>query len=83
VEGLGGGAAGNQGIPGVLDTHARIWITDGNNTHGYLLDPVYELGTVFTVKVIAKDGVISYEYNGIPVPYTQTRRPVVPGPSVF
>jgi|GEM_PF-4879532 len=59
--------------PGGVSTTAKVYITDGNNTHAYLLDDNYTLGTVFTVKVTASGGVISYEYNGQPVPYTQTK----------
>ena len=71
IEGLlgEGGEWGNNGTPGVLDTHAKLWITDGNNRHGYLVDPNYELGTVFTVKFIAHNGKVEYEYNGQRVPY--------------
>jgi hypothetical protein len=57
--------------PGGVSTTAKVYITDGDNTHAYLLDSNYVLGTVFTVKVTASNGVISYEYNGQPVPYTQ------------
>lgn len=74
VEGHQGGSAGNQGTPGVLDTHAQIWITNGDTSHGYLVDPNYELGTVFTVKFIVKDDVIAYEYNGVRLPYTQRKK---------
>ncbi|MDR6882007.1 polysaccharide lyase family 7 protein [Bacillus sp. 3255] len=59
--------------PGGVSTTAKIYITDGNNSHGYLLDSNYTLGTLFTVKIIVANGVISYEYNGQPVPYTQTK----------
>ncbi|MNR14293.1 Alginate lyase [compost metagenome] len=59
--------------PGGVSTTAKIYITDGNNSHGYLLDSNYTLGTVFTVKIIVANGVISYEYNGQTVPYTQTK----------
>ncbi|MCR8630971.1 polysaccharide lyase family 7 protein [Paenibacillus radicis (ex Xue et al. 2023)] len=59
--------------PGGVSTTAKIYITDGDNTHAYLLDSNYTLGTVFTVKVTASGGVLSYEYNGQTVPYTQTK----------
>ncbi|TVY11054.1 polysaccharide lyase family 7 protein [Paenibacillus cremeus] len=59
--------------PGGVSTTAKIYITDGNNTHGYLLDSNYTLGTLFTVKIIVSNGVIHYEYNGQSVPYTQTK----------
>tara|TARA_B110000438_G_scaffold119415_1_gene116497 strand:+ start:1772 stop:4060 length:2289 start_codon:yes stop_codon:yes gene_type:complete len=53
-------------------THAQLWITRGNSTHGYLVDGNYELGTVFEVKFIAHDGVIEYEYNGELLDYVHT-----------
>lgn len=59
--------------PGGTSTTAKIYITDGDNTHGYLLDSNYTLGTLFTVKIIVANGVIHYEYNGQTVPYTQTK----------
>ncbi|MEI6894196.1 MAG: polysaccharide lyase family 7 protein [Colwellia sp.] len=60
----------NGGTPGVLDTHGKLWLTDGNTTHGYLVDDNYELGTVFEVKFIAENGKVSFEYNGELLPYT-------------
>jgi len=73
VEGLNGGATGTGGTIGVLDTLAKIWITDADNTHGYLVDSLYRLGTLFEVKFIAHDGVIEYEYNGKKLPYKKTK----------
>ena len=67
IEGHGGGS------PGAEITHARIWITDGNKTHGHLVDENYELGTVFTVRFIVSDGTIGYEYNGRRLPYSQRK----------
>jgi hypothetical protein len=53
-------------------THAQLWITRGNTSHGYLVDGNYELGTVFEVKFIAHNGVVEYEYNGERVDYVHT-----------
>lgn len=64
-----GGDWDNNGTVGVMDTHANLWITNGNDRHGYLVDDNYELGTVFTVKFIAKDGKVEFEYNGNKVDY--------------
>ncbi|MDO6421822.1 polysaccharide lyase family 7 protein [Saccharophagus degradans] len=64
-----GGDWDNNGTVGVMDTHANIWITNGNDRHGYLVDDNYELGTVFTVKFIARDGKVEYEYNGRKLDY--------------
>ncbi len=71
IEGLlgEGGEWDNNGTVGVMDTHAKLWITNGNDRHGYLVDENYELGTVFTVKFIAHDGIVEFEYNGQRVPY--------------
>jgi hypothetical protein len=69
LEGLQGGVAGNEGTLGVLDTIGKLWITKGNDTHGFLVDGNYKIGTMFTVKFIAHDGTIEYEYNGEKVPY--------------
>ena len=60
----------NCGTPGDQDTHANLWITNGNDTHAYLVDGNYELGTVFTVKFIAENGEVNFEYNGIKVDYS-------------
>lgn len=66
---------GNEGgTPGAEVKTAKVWITDGEDTHAYLLDPQYLLGTVFSVKFIVKGGTIHYEYNDKPVPYTQTKK---------
>lgn len=64
-----GGDWDNNGTVGVMDTHANLWITNGNDRHGYLVDDNYELGTVFTVKFIAKDGKVEFEYNGNKLDY--------------
>lgn len=53
-------------------THAKLWITRGNTSHGYLVDGNYELGTVFEAKFIAHDGVVEYEYNGERLDYVHT-----------
>jgi hypothetical protein len=44
-----------------------LYITDGNTTHAKLLTSGYVLGSVFTVKFIVTQGVISYEFNEMPV----------------
>jgi hypothetical protein len=73
VEGLNGGSSGTGGTIGKLDTLAKIWITDEDKTHGYLVDSLYKIGTVFTVKFIAHDGVLEFEYNGKRLPYKKTK----------
>ncbi|MDP4625190.1 MAG: polysaccharide lyase family 7 protein [Akkermansiaceae bacterium] len=67
VEGHGGGS------PDAEISTASIWITDGDKSHGYLVDDDYKLGTVFTVRFIVSGGVISYEYNGKRLPYSQKK----------
>jgi hypothetical protein len=73
VEGLSGGASGTGGTVGVGDSLAKIWITDGNNTHAYLVDSLYRLGTVYQVKFIAHNGVLEFEYDGKKLPYKKTK----------
>ncbi|MCQ3828926.1 polysaccharide lyase family 7 protein [Microbulbifer elongatus] len=59
----------NCGTVGNPDTHANLWITNGNDRHGYLVDGNYELGTVFTVKMESYDGQTHFYYNEEKVPY--------------
>jgi hypothetical protein len=73
IEGLNGGSSGTGGTVGVLDSLAKIWITDGDNTHAYLVDSLYKIGTVYEVKFNAHDGVIEFEYNGKKLPYKKTK----------
>ncbi len=73
VEGLNGGTSGTGGTVGKLDSLAQIWITDGDKTHAYLVDSLYRIGTVYTVKFIAHDGVLEFEYNGKKLPYKKTK----------
>lgn len=49
----------------------KLWITDGDNTHAFLVDGNYQLGTVFTVKIVVTGGVISYYYNDQLLTYNQ------------
>lgn len=51
------------------NTHANIWLTDGDETNAFLVDGNYELGTVFTIKIISADGETRFEYNENPVPH--------------
>jgi len=58
---------------------SSLWITNDNETHGCLVTDKYELGTSFTCGFYAKDGKITFSYNGKPVldksgnVYTQTK----------
>jgi hypothetical protein len=58
-----------RGTVGVVNTHANLWLTNGDDTHAYLVDGNYEIGKLFTVKVISHDRVTKFEYNEQPVPY--------------
>jgi hypothetical protein len=51
----------------------KLYITDGNTSHGYLVDENYKLGTIFTCEIIVSNGVISYKYNDKLLPYTQKK----------
>jgi hypothetical protein len=48
----------------------KLWLTDGDNTHAYLLDPAFTLGKRYSIGIDVASGVISYRYNGAPVPFT-------------
>ncbi|MGE5549054.1 MAG: polysaccharide lyase family 7 protein [Bacteroidota bacterium] len=52
---------------------SSLYITDGDNTHGYLLTDNYRLGTVFTCKMVVSGGKITYYYNDQLVNYSQTK----------
>lgn len=53
---------------------SKLWVTDGNNTHGYLLTDGYKLGTDFTVGFVVSGGVVQYQYNGQFVNYRQSKK---------
>jgi hypothetical protein len=48
----------------------KLWITDGDNAHGYLLDPAFALGKRYSIGFDVDGGVITYRYNGKLVPFT-------------
>jgi hypothetical protein len=48
----------------------KLYITDGDNPHGYLVDDAYQLGTRYELITSVQDGTISYRYNGRDLPYT-------------
>jgi poly(beta-D-mannuronate) lyase len=48
----------------------KLYITDGDNAHGYLVDDAYQLGTRYELITSVQDGTISYRYNGRDLPYT-------------
>lgn len=50
----------------------QLWLTDGDNTHGYLLDDAFTLGTRYSIGIDVDGGIITYRYNGKLVPYTLT-----------
>lgn len=49
---------------------AKLWITDGDNNHGFLIDDAFTLGRRYTLGLDVEDGHIAYQYNGRPVPFT-------------
>jgi hypothetical protein len=49
---------------------AKLYITDGDNPHGYLVDDAYQLGTRYELITSVDGGTISYRYNGRDLPYT-------------
>lgn len=48
----------------------NLWITAGDNPHGYLLDGNFALGRDYEIGFDVSNGVISYLYSGRVVPYT-------------
>ena len=55
-------------------TKGNLWITDGDSSHGYLVDDNFVVGTRFRVGFQAEGGEINYTYNGKPVAYTQSKK---------
>jgi hypothetical protein len=51
----------------------NLYITDGNTSHGFLVDNNYQLGTVFTSKLVVDKGKITYYYNDKLLSYSQTK----------
>ncbi len=50
----------------------KLWLTDGDNPHGFLVDGAFKLGTRYSLAYDVSGGVISYVYNEKPVPWTKT-----------
>lgn len=50
----------------------QLWLTDEDNAHAFLVDGAFTLGTRYSLAYDVSGGVISYVYNGRPVPWTKT-----------
>jgi hypothetical protein len=48
----------------------KLWITSGDNPHGYLLDPAFATGKRYKIGFDVSGGVVSFLYNDKVVPYT-------------
>lgn len=48
---------------------SKLWITAGDTTHGYLVDANLALGQDYTVGFDVTGGMVSFTYNGAPVPF--------------
>jgi hypothetical protein len=48
----------------------KLWITNGDNPHGYLLEQAFALGRDYEIGFDVSGGVVSFIYNGKVVPYT-------------
>ena len=48
----------------------KLWLTKGDDPHGYLVDPAFQLGKPYTCRYDIVDGTYSFTYNGQRVPYT-------------
>ena len=56
-------------------TVGQLWITDGDTTHGHLVDAKLKLNTRFSVGFDVVDGKIGFTYNGQMVAgYTQAKK---------
>lgn len=58
---------------------SKLYLTNFNDTHAYLVDGNYQLGTRYTLEAVIESGVTSFSYNGIKLPYTAK----VKGPQYF
>jgi Alginate lyase len=48
----------------------KLYITNYNETHAFLVDGNYRLGTRYKLEAVMQDGVTTFRYNGQPVAYT-------------
>jgi hypothetical protein len=48
----------------------KLYITDGDNNHGFLLDDNFRLGQRYKIGFDVSGGVIRYIYNDVEVPFT-------------
>jgi len=62
-----GNTTGNRAI-------AKLWITKGNTTHGFLVTDAYRIGEKFRVGFQVKNGIISYTFNGRPLNFTLSKK---------
>lgn len=53
---------------------SSLWITDGDATHGRLITNSYVLGTRILVGFHIDTGIVTYTFNGKPIPYTQIKK---------
>lgn len=51
----------------------QLWVTDGDNTHGYLVDGSFALRSEYSLGFDVSGGVVSFLYNDALVPFTLTR----------
>lgn len=49
----------------------KLWLTDHDNTHAYLADANYVLGTPYELTMSFAAGLASFAYNGALLPYTK------------
>jgi len=49
---------------------AKLYLTKGDDTHAYLLDPNFQLGKRYTLRFDVVDGKCSYTYNGVKPSFT-------------
>jgi hypothetical protein len=49
---------------------SQLWLTRGDEPHGFLVDGAFQLGKPYTCRYDIADGVYSFTYNGRLLPYT-------------
>lgn len=48
----------------------KLWLTKGDDPHGYLVDGAFQIGKPYTCRYEIIDGAYAFFYNGVRLPYT-------------
>lgn len=49
----------------------KLWLTDGDNTHAFLVDGNYALGSLYDLKLTITGGLATFAYNGTQLSYSK------------